>query len=223
MSERRYTRAGKPRVERRDDKSPATIQGYGAVFYRAGHPETEYELWQDNYERILPGAFDGQLDGDVRSLFNHDSNWVLGRTKSDPATLALAVDQTGLRYVVTPPDTQAVRDQVLEPIRRGDVDGSSFMFWPRRISWIQEDRDGREVWIRQLEKLDLLEVGPVTFPAYRGTTSGVRLADGDLATIRAERARETGRATAFDADAEAAAVEVALRRAQMLREMELFF
>lgn len=186
-AERRYLSGPRAsvRVEKREDGA-AAIEGYGAVFYRAGDPATEYELFQDYYERILPGAFDDQLAEDVRSLFNHDANWVLGRTKSDPQTLQLSVDQVGLRYRVTPPDTQAVRDQVLAPIQRGDVSGSSFMFWPVRTSWVQEDRDGRETWIRQIEKVRLLEVGPVTFPAYQGTSAGVRSA-GSIEQLQADR------------------------------------
>lgn len=190
-AERRFTPAAASRLylpERRDGE-PATIQGYGAVFFREGDAGTEYQLWRDAYERIGRNAFDRAIaEDDVRSLFNHDSNFVLGRTVADPPTLALSVDDVGLKYSVTPPDTQLVRDAVLEPIRRGDVSGSSFMFWPKRITWIEEDRDGRMVEIRQIDEVQLLEVGPVTFPAYPATTTGVRAADdGDLVRIRAER------------------------------------
>jgi HK97 family phage prohead protease len=205
----RYCKRGVQVQERRENE-PAKIEGYGAVFYRDGDPGTEYELWTDVYERILPGAFGdvGQLD--VRSLFNHDSNWVLGRTKSNPATLSLSVDDVGLRYVITPPDTQAVRDQVLGPIDRGDVDGSSFMFWVRSARWITETRDGRDIDVRQLEAVDLIEVGPVTFPAYTGTTTGVRVA-GDLEEIRRDYDRH--KAARRDADAAAwVAVQRRLRR-----------
>lgn len=179
--------AAQLRIDKPADAPPA-IEGYGAVFYRADDPGTEYELWQDVYERILPGAFEGVQDADVRSLFNHDSNWVLGRNRADPPTLHLDVDPLGLRYRVTPPDTQAVRDQVLTPIYRGDVDGSSFMFWPRLVSWTQEVRDGRTIEIREIKQVELIEVGPVTFPAYAATSAGVRAEGQDLAAIRADAA-----------------------------------
>jgi HK97 family phage prohead protease len=192
------------------------IEGYGAVFYRAGDPATEFELFTDYYERILPGAFDDQLAGDVRSLFNHDSNWVLGRTKSDPPTLELSVDQVGLRYRVTPPDTQAVRDQVLAPIQRGDLDGSSFMFFPVRTSWVQEHRDGREVSIRQIEKVSLIEVGPVTFPAYKGTSAGVR-AVGDASALEADRNAWLA-ARRKPGDWDAALVAARLREVELLQD-----
>jgi phage head maturation protease len=59
------------------------------------------------------------------------------------------------------------------------------MFWTRKASWLQEVRDGRNIEIRQLESVELVEVGPVTFPAYQGTTTGVR-GVGDVADVRRE-------------------------------------
>jgi uncharacterized protein len=218
IAERRFLAAARAdlRIEKRDGE-PTAVEGYGAVFYRAGDPGTEYELFQDYYERILPGAFDGQLAADVKSLFNHDSNWVLGRTKADPATLKISVDEVGLRYRVTPPDTQAVRDQVLTPIQRGDVDGSSFMFWPIRTSWVTDVRDGREISIRQLEKVTLLELGPVTFPAYKGTSAGVREA-GDTADLQADLAAWLANQTRRAGDWDAALVEARRRQVELMED-----
>lgn len=177
----------------RADDGPPVIEGYGAVFYRQGDPGTEYRLWGDVYERIAPGAFDKALgEGNVRSLFNHDPNWVLGSNRSEPPTLVLSVDSVGLRYRVTPPQTQAVRDQVLGPIERGDVTGSSFMFMPTKVAWIEEERDGRQIDVRELQEVELWEVGPVTFPAYEATTTGLR-AVGGIDEIKADLDREQRR------------------------------
>jgi len=159
---------------RSEDGQPPRIEGLGAVYFRADDPGTEYRLWSDTYERIMPGAFDEAIKADVRSLFNHDPNLVLGRNRGNAATLRLAVDAAGLRYSVEPPQTALIRDQVLEPIRRGDVSGSSFMFRPTKVVWVEEDRDGRTVDIRELHAVELFEVGPVTFPAYEATSTGVR-------------------------------------------------
>lgn len=180
-------------VARRDD-GPSTITGYGAVFYREGDEGTEFRLWADIVERIRPGAFDRAIrEDDVRSFFNHDPNWVLGRNRA--GTLRLSVDQVGLRYEIDAPDTQAVRDHVISPIERGDLDGSSFMFIPRRVTW-EEVSDGEQALvIRWIEEVELWEVGPVVFPAYESTTSGVRgVADGEisLAEARASHARWRG-------------------------------
>lgn len=159
------------KVETRGDDEQAVIVGYGAVFHRADDAGTEYRLWEDVFERIMPGAFDEI--GDVRSFFNHNPDTVLGRTTS--GTLALSVDDDGLRYEVTPPQTAR---HVVESVERGDVTGSSFMFVPTSTTWREEERDGRTVSIREINSVELFEVGPVTFPAYEATSAGTRCAEG---------------------------------------------
>ena len=204
------------------DGKPPVIEGYGAVYYRAGQPGTEYRLWQDCYERIMPGAFDAALAADVRSLFNHDPNFVLGRSGGPAATLRLSVDATGLRYEVEPPQTTVIREQVLEPIRRGDVSGSSFMFRPSKVVWAEEDRDGRTVDVRELHGVELFEVGPVTFPAYGDTTTGVRSAERKTLELERREWLESHRAELAQESAElrrrgdvAAAVRVAQALARL--------
>lgn len=192
------------KLERREDGG-AVIRGRGAVYYRKDDPGTEYELWPGVVERIMPGAFDDVIGGDVRSFFNHDSNFVLGRTKS--GTLKLSLDRRGLTYEITPPDTQAVRDHVIAPLERGDVDGSSFMFMvgPGGQRWLEEDRDGTIIEVREITRVsELYEVGPVSLPAYKSTSAGVGRAAGDLAEARSalEAARQARRS-----DAEAVAVQ----------------
>ncbi|GAF69242.1 unnamed protein product, partial [marine sediment metagenome] len=148
------------------------LVGYAAVFYRKGDPATEYELWDGVVERVMPGAFDRALreKDDVRGLFNHDRTLLLGRTSS--GTMRLSVDQVGLKYAIDVPDTQAGRDVIIVA-ERGDLSGSSFSFLPDDsggVLW-REEEDGD---IRELHSVKLYDVGPVTFPAYEGTTAGVR-------------------------------------------------
>jgi Escherichia/Staphylococcus phage prohead protease len=121
-------------------------------------------------EKVAPGAFADAVEGDVRALWNHDPNFVLGRTKS--GTLRLNEDPTGLAIEVDPPDTQAARD-LMTSIGRGDVDQMSFAFRTIKDSW--ETTNGGEV--RTLEKVELLDVSPVTFPAYPQTDVAVRSHD----------------------------------------------
>ena len=59
---------------------------------------------------------------DVRALFNHDSNFVLGRQSSK--TLDLKRDDKGLYMVTEPPDTTWARD-LLTSMRRGDINQQS--------------------------------------------------------------------------------------------------
>jgi uncharacterized protein len=120
-------------------------------------------------ERIAPGAFAKSIQSsDIRALFNHDANIVLGRNKS--GTLRLSEDSAGLAYEVDAPDTQLVRDMVLSPISRGDVTQCSFGFYTIDDKWAKVDGE----WIRTLLECDLLDVSPVTYPAYPQTEVAVR-------------------------------------------------
>lgn len=95
------------------------IVGYAAVF------NTRSDLLGGFFvELIAPGAFDEVLTQDTRGLFNHDPNYLLGRTTS--GTLRLSVDARGLAYEIDTPDTLTIRDLVVAPIARGDMSGSSF-------------------------------------------------------------------------------------------------
>lgn len=122
----------------------------------------------DFVERIDPGAFGivSERRGrrqplETRALWNHDANFPLARY---PGTLKLSVDDVGLRYEFPVPDTTYGRD-IASNIRAGIVKGSSFSFTVPSggDSWSVED--GRS--IRTITRVDsLLDVGPVTFPAY---------------------------------------------------------
>ena len=78
MRERRVISGDFANIQIREGTDePCVISGYGAVFYREGHTGTEYRLWDDVVERVMPGAFDRAIrEDDVRSLFNHDSNFM---------------------------------------------------------------------------------------------------------------------------------------------------
>jgi len=154
----------------KEPAAPKVITGYGAVFYNAADPGTEYTMWSDFVERVMPGCFDRSIrEDDVRSFFNHDENQILGRNQA--GTLALSIDPTGLRYDVEPPDTELGRS-VFEAVRRRDVSGSSFMFAEGDVVW----RQIGDLVIRELNEVQLWEVGPVVFPAYPSSTSEVRSA-----------------------------------------------
>ena len=162
------------RIEKRDGQ-PSKIVGYAAVFYRSGEPGTQYELYTGHFERIQPGSFSRAIEDqdDVRGLYNHEPSAILGRTVSN--TLRLSEDEIGLRYEIDVPDTQIGRD-VVTSIDRGDVTGSSFAF---SISegGSQVRKDGK-VTVREITGVDLYDVGPVSFPAYDATTTGLRAVDG---------------------------------------------
>jgi HK97 family phage prohead protease len=168
-NERRLSKLQRPQLMKRADGEMPMIVGYAAVFYDSADPDgTEYKMWDDLTERIMPDAFGRAIkEDDVRALFNHEDNLLLGRTTSK--TLRLSVDKRGLKYEIDPPNTQAARD-LIESLSRGDVDGSSFSFVPNVTSYRTEGK----VYIVERHDLRLYDVGPVTFPAYTGTESGTR-------------------------------------------------
>lgn len=159
--ERRYTPAAGLCVRENNDNQPVNIRGYAALF------NTSYDLgWFQ--ETIQPGAFAESLANgdDVRGLFNHDSNLILGRSAA--GTLELGEDEKGLWYDIKLPDTQLARDLV-ESIGRGDITQSSFAFETIEDEW--HTNDGQEE--RILVRVKLWDVSPVTYPANPATTSEV--------------------------------------------------
>lgn len=162
----RERRAISEAVELRVNNEAPTVSGYAALF------NEEATIAGMFRERIAPGAFAGAVKtDDVRALFNHDPNVVLGRTKS--GTLRLTEDAKGLFYDVTLPKTQAAAD-VRELIQRGDVSGSSFGFVVEEEEWQQPQRNTRDLPLRIITRASLFDVSPVTYPAYDQTTVSAR-------------------------------------------------
>jgi HK97 family phage prohead protease/HK97 family phage major capsid protein len=126
------------------------IVGYAAVF----NQETDLGYFR---EMITPGAFDDVMNDDVRLLLNHDGA-PLARTTN--GTLSLSVDDEGLRYEGVLSDTTQGRD-LYKMIQRGDITQSSFAFTISEQSW------NKDKSLRSIDKVGrLLDVSPVTYPAY---------------------------------------------------------
>lgn len=220
--------AGLKAYERADDDGGGRVlEGYGVVYWRDGDPGTEYWLWDDVVERIMPGAAKRAVaEDDVRGLANHEWGQLLGRAKA--GTLRMFDDTRGVRYEIdVDPESGRANDTWLA-VKRGDMDGSSFTFATSgppslvkrgRVAWIEEQRDGRTVYVRQVEDLTMFDIGPVSWPAYEGTTAGARaqqLADVERRSLEAEleqfkRARSAGY--------EALAIEIGARVAQVETEL----
>jgi len=142
-----------------------TIRGYAAVY------NSDSEWMGGFYEQIERGAFDGVMNDDVRAYFNHDENLLLGRVSS--GTLRIGSDARGLYYEVDLPNTTYANDLV-ELMKRGDVNQSSFAFLIEKDRW--EQRDGKTY--RIIEKISrLLDVSPVAQPAYPSATSELKTRD----------------------------------------------
>lgn len=154
-----------PQIELRGNgDGPKSLVGYAAVF----NSRTSIGPYD---EMVASNAFDEFMsmpDMDVVALFDH-AGQPLGRTSN--GTLQLSVDAHGLRYSVTPPDTQLGRD-IMQLVKRGDVSASSFAFSLRGDgdSW---NYDGPTP-LRTLRNLNIHDVSPVTSPAYASTTVSAR-------------------------------------------------
>jgi hypothetical protein len=154
------------RIESRS-QDDATEQRW-IVGYAAKFGVNSLELDGEFIERIHPDAFGivAERRGrkkplETRALWNHDANFPLARY---PGTLSMSVDDVGLRYEFPVPDTTYGRDLAAN-IEAGIVRGSSFSFQiaPGGEAWSVEE--GRS--IRTVTRIDtLIDVGPVTFPAY---------------------------------------------------------
>jgi len=151
-------------------ESGRTVFGYAAKFNVRSENLGSTD-WQF-YETIAQGAFDGVLNDDVRALFNHEAELILARSKNGIGTLKIGVDSIGLFYEFEAPDTQVGND-LLVSLRRGDIDQSSFSFMVDRNgqSMVEtKDGDGPTIVNRTITKFSrLLDVSPVTYPAYEDT------------------------------------------------------
>lgn len=140
------------------------LYGHASVFDQVADLGSHFEVIADT-------AFKRALDDpatDVRALFNHDPSQLLGRQKSE--SLRLSVDSQGLEFEVDLPDTQLGRD-VKVLAERGDIDGASFGFIPDEDEW-SEFRGRR---LRRHKAVGaLVDVSPVTFPAYQGASIMMR-------------------------------------------------
>jgi uncharacterized protein len=139
-----------------------TIEGYFALY------EQETELFEGVYEIITKGAFNKTLNNDIRALWNHNTQYVLGRNKS--GSLELREDDKGLFGVIKLPATQYAKD-LYELISRGDVDQCSFGF-NILAEDLEELASGAFRW--RINDIDLHEISVVTFPAYENTTVQAR-------------------------------------------------
>ena len=158
--------------ERRTHLGTVEFRAKGDKLMAAGHAAVFNKLSQNLggfVEQVAPGAFAKTIqEQDIRGLFNHDENQVLGRLA--PGTLRLEEDGVGLGYEIDLPDTTAGRD-VAKLLERGDISGSSFGFRTIDDEW-GETPEGFP--LRTLRQVSLRDVGPVTFPAYTDSTSALR-------------------------------------------------
>lgn len=150
----------------REEGGKRYLEGYFAVFGE------QYQVWDGWVETIERGAFAEYLAGgeDVKVLWNHDSNIVLGSTGNGTATLR--EDEIGLYGIVEINENDQEAVNAYARIARGDVDGCSFGF---DIDRQEEWWDEQGIYHTKIMRVDpLYEVSPCTFPAYKATSITAR-------------------------------------------------
>lgn len=142
---------------------PPVLYGYALKFNKRTNIG-----WYD--EIILTGALDGVIvRSDCKALLNHDNNFVMARSKYGAGTLSLTVDNVGLYFEFTPPETRA---DVIEMVQRGDIDQCSFKFITNEINWVQKEGEQE---LREIVSFDVIkDISLVADPAYIDTSVAMR-------------------------------------------------
>ena len=160
--------------ETREDGQEVVV-GYGSIW------NSRSENLGGFYEYISPDAIsqDTIEKSDVRALINHDPNLVLAR--STAGNLSLSVDEKGLRYEFSIPETSYGKDLAIN-MKNGNINQSSFAFTVGADEW-STDEDGNDIrTITSIEKL--YDVSPVTYPAYSQAESDLVVAQRALAMYK---------------------------------------
>lgn len=166
------------------------VEGYALVF------NSESRDLGGIIEVIDSHALDGVLpNSDVMCWLNHDSSrGALARRRGENVpqsavgnSLELEIDDIGLRYAFDAPDT-ALGNELIEGLKRGDINQSSFAFTVKEDTWERLD-DG--MVLRTINKIErLYDVSPVYDPAYYGTSVELDRRGYDELLEREEKERE---------------------------------
>ena len=170
MKQERRTFTGTVHTRADGEGMPKEIGGIAAVVNSA----TDLGYFE---EVILPGAFDYALskEYDIRCLFNHEAELILGGTKADTCKVFVNADGN-LEYTWVPDYENPTHMSVVRSIMRGDITQSSFAFTIKEQTWSESTKYGT-MGKRTIKVIDeLFDVSPVTYPAYEETEADARSA-----------------------------------------------
>lgn len=118
-------------------------------------------------ERIAPESIvESVRDNDIVMLWQHDASDPITRVSTG---LELDERKGGLHFKANAGD---FTERMLDLLHRGVVKQMSFGFMTRSDEWLEK---GKRL-IRTILDMDLKEISPVTFPAYRSTKVAARSA-----------------------------------------------
>ena len=168
MKQERRTFTGTVIARSEGENMPKEIGGIAAVI----NSVTDLGYFEEVIER---GAFDNALNKeyDIRCLFNHEAELILGRTKASTCNVFVNADGN-LEYTWIPDYENPTHMSVVRSIMRGDITQSSFAFTIKEQKWSESTKYGtmgkRTITIIE----DLYDVSPVTYPAYQDTEADAR-------------------------------------------------
>lgn len=150
-----------------------TIEGYAIVFGVESRILSDY--W-DNYREIIePGAITEERlkEMDIKMTMYHNREKILARSTNGEGTLKLSVDEVGVKYSFEAPNT-VDGDTALELVKRGDLSGSSFMFWTDERN-VNYERRSDDIMLRRVKTIGMIyDMTIAADPAYEQTTVAAR-------------------------------------------------
>lgn len=192
IKEIRYIPSMSLEIRKDNEKDVMAVKGYVVKFN-----ERSCLLYDEWYERVAKGAFAKSLEQNtIKALWNHNSDIVLGSTKS--RTLKLEEDDIGLRFDLELPNSSQAKD-IYESIKRGDVDGVSFGFYIRDNGDKWEYLKDEDVYERTLLDIDLIEISPTPFPAYPTSEVGKRSLEKNNLKTKEQRVLEKNKKARLNA------------------------
>lgn len=151
-----------------------TIEGYAIVFGVESRILSDY--W-DNYREIIePGAITEERlkEMDIKMTMYHNREKILARSVNGEGTLKMRVDEVGVHYEFEAPNT-VDGDTALELVKRGDLCGSSFMFWTDEKSGVSYEKRSDGMMLRRVKQIGMIyDMTIAADPAYEQTTVAAR-------------------------------------------------
>lgn len=166
MNEKLEVRNTLGNVIRQADSESRMVEGY-ALLFETSSDGLDFE------EVISREALEGVIArSDVFALLNHSKErGILARSINGAGSLTLEVDEKGLLYRFDAPNT-ALGNELLENLRRGEINQSSFAFDVDSDKW---ERKSDGTWKRTINQIGhLYDVSPVYNAAYSKTSVYMR-------------------------------------------------
>lgn len=131
------------------------------------------DIGGDFYETIEATALDNTDLKDVLLFVNHDQKIALARSKNGKGTMSFEIKKDGLHFKAKLDiENNTEARSLYSAIKRGDMDGMSFMFRVKEDEWRDIDSKQPKRLIKDISIVH--EISVVNFPAYQDTSVQAR-------------------------------------------------